>query len=500
MPEEMPYFTALLHIAPEVMLTVGLCAVLVFDLITGGRQQRASGWLSLLTLAITAGLLLQRWDATADVFGMVRIDRFATLFKLFVTSAVAIVVGFDMLDRRNPREGKSETYFLLLTATLGSFFLVGSYNLLLIYLGLETLGLSSYALSGMHKRYRASAEASLKYVVYGALASGILLYGATLLYGMAGSLDLREIQGAVAAALNDGRTLQVALPSLMVLVGFGFKLSAFPFQWWAPDVYEGVTTPVATFLAVGSKGVALAAFIRYLAATYADVIPADNVAGYVQATMDGARASLSGILALVAAATMIFGNLAAIRQNNLKRLLAYSSISHAGYILVGAACMSQKGFEAATLYTLLYYFMNLGAFGVVIYFANQTGSEEIEGLNGLGWKHPLVGVAAVVFLVSLTGLPPTAGFAGKWYVLMAAWESGLGWLALVMVVMSVVSLFYYFRIARALFLRPELEPRPPERTPALAGMLAGLAIASVFFMWFEPLRVLAADGVRVLIW
>jgi len=493
MPSVLSYFDALKYLLPEVALTLGLCTVLVWDLLDKEKRWRETGFLSLGFLVLAGLLLVQRlgW-ASADVFGMVTVDRFATIFKLFITAAVAVVIGFDLLDRRTPREGKGETYFLLLTAALGGYFLVGTYNLLLLYLGLETLGLSSYALAGMVKRDRAGAESALKYVIYGALASGILIFGASFLYGMSGSLDVRRIAPFILQAVEGGHAVQVALPTLLILVGFGFKLSVFPFQWWAPDVYQGVSTPVATFLAVGSKGVAVGGFLRYLAGAYAGVtqteIPLVNAPGF--------RHSLVMLLALVSAATMIFGNLAAIRQTNLKRLLAYSSVAHAGYILMGIALLDERGFEAATLYIFVYYFMNLGAFGAVIYFANQTGNEEIDGLRGLGRQHPVAGIAFVVFLVSLTGLPPTAGFAGKWYLLLAALDGGLAWLALILVIMSVVSLFYYFRIVKTLYLREARPGGTKVRSPLLGGMLAALAAASIFFLWFDPLLALARSGVQ----
>ncbi len=494
MPDALSYLDALKYILPEVALAVGLCAVLIWDLLGGRRDTREGAWLSLGFLAVAALLLLQRLDwRAATVFGMVRVDALATVFKLFITTAVGFVLAFDLSDRRQKQEGKGETYFLLLTATLGSYFLVGTNHLVLLYLGLETLGLASYALAGIHKRDRRGAEASLKYVVYGALASGILLYGVSLLYGMSGSLEMHEMARFVAEAAEAGRGAQLLLPTLLVLVGFGFKLSLFPFQWWAPDVYQGVSTPIAAFLAVGSKGVAVAALVRFVAITYSGLLRFGDATLLGESAFTG---DLVLLLALVSAATMVFGNLAALRQTDLKRLLAYSSIGHAGYILAGVAVLTEQGFQSAVAYTFVYYFMTLGAFGMVLYFANQSGGERVEDLRGLGPRHPLASVATVVFLAGLTGLPPTAGFFGKWYLMTAAWDGGLRWLALLTALMSVVSLFYYFRIAKALFLSdaPEAAPAGP-RTPVLGGLLAALAAASLVFLYFEPLLDAAAFGV-----
>lgn len=498
MPQELTYSETLRYVLPELVLTLGLCVVLGQEVLARRRRPADAALLTLGFLGAAAALLVRRLGcAPQTVLGMVQVDAFAASFQLFITAAVAAVVALDLLDRRAPTEGRGETCFLLLTATLGSYFLVGTSNLLLLYLALETLGLASYALVGMNKRDRASAEAALKYVVYGALASGILLFGASLLYGTAGTLDLRAMAVPLERALQDGRMLQVALPTLLVLVGFGFKLALVPFQWWAPDVYQGATTPIASFLAVGSKGVALAAFLRYLSSAYATVLHRPDAP---LADPHGYAASLGGTLALVSAATMVFGNVAALRQENLKRLLAYSSIAHAGYILMGVALLDQEGFEAATLYTFVYYFMNLGAFGMVVYFANETGREDMDSLRGLGHRHALAGVATVVFLAALTGLPPTAGFAGKWLLIKVAWQGGLEWLALLAALMSVVSLFYYFRIARALFLREPAQARAPVRSPALGGMLALLAAATVFFIYFDPLLAVARRGVERLFW
>lgn len=490
----MSYLDSLLYIFPEIAVTLGLCTVLGWEMFVREKRSWETGVLSLGFLLVATVLLLQRLDyEPATVFGMVYVDRFATIFKLFATTAVAVVVGFDLLDRKHREVGKGEIHFLLLTALLGSFFLVGTTHLILLYLGLETLGLSSYALAGMHRREARSAEAALKYVVYGALASGVLLFGATLLYGMTGTLELRQMTGPIAQAIQEGRGVQVALPTLLVLVGFGFKLALFPFHWWAPDVYQGVPTPIAAFLAVASKGVALAAFLRFLGVAFSGLFLADEPAPWDLHFLGG----IGGLLALVSAATMLFGNLAALRQDDLKRLLAYSSIAHAGYILAGVATLSQEGFESAALYTFVYYFMNLGAFGMVLYFANQTRSERIQSLTGLGYRHPVAGAATVVFLASLTGLPPTAGFAGKWLLIKASWNGGLHWLALVIALMSVVSLFYYFRIAKALYLKdvpaaPAAEPRP---TPVLRETLVVLAACSLLFLWFQPLQDLAHLGV-----
>ncbi len=491
MPEAMSYLDAIKHIFPELAMTCALCLVLVWEMAFPKRNGEKA-ILTLGFLGITSWLLIQRlnWHP-ATVFGMVRVDYFATIFKLFIVACTACVVIYDIQDRRHQGAGKGETWFLLLTACLGSFFLVGTTHMLLLYLGLETLGLCSYALAGIHKRDRLGAEAALKYVIYGALASGVMLFGISLLYGLSGSLDVRDMTSMVATLSADGRIAELFLPTLMLLVGFGFKLSLFPFQWWAPDVYQGVSTPVAGFLAVGSKGVALAAMIRIFAVLFGELIPLNNG---VIADADFMQI-LIVLLGVLAAVTMIFGNLAALRQDNLKRMLAYSSIGHAGYMLVGVSLMTPSGFEAALLYALVYFPMTLGAFGAIQYFANQSGTESISGLKGLGFKHPIAGAATIVFLAALTGLPPTAGFAGKLYLMTAAWDGGMFVLTLIIALMSVVSLFYYFRIAKALYLAKEKTTASVVSLPLMSGLLTLLAAATIYFMDFDLLVAVAKSGI-----
>jgi len=479
------YGADLARLLPEVALALVSFVVLVADLIARGRDSRRIGWLTLAGLLVVAATLLREWgEPSTIVFGMVTVDAFAVFWKLFVTAALGAVVLFTIYARETPRHGAGEFYFVLLSAGLGAFFLVSTTNLLLLVLALELLGLSSYVLAGISKGDRRSAEAALKYVIFGAAATGVMLFGLSILYGLSGTLDLREMARVLAGAEADvgtGRAIDrfaLAEPALAVgivlsLVGFGYKISAVPFHWWTPDVYEGAPTAVSTFLAVASKGAAFGALLRFTGALFV---------GPVEGAGAAFAAKLSSLLALLAAVTMTYGNFAALRQRNLKRLLAYSSIAHAGYALMGVATLRPSGFEASIFYLAAYYFMNLGAFGAVIYFARTTGNEEIEGLRGLGWKTPLVSGCLVVFLISLTGIPPTVGFFGKWYLFVACWNEGLGWLTVVAAANSVISLFYYFRIAKALLLVPGEEAVfPHRRVPALAGVLGLLGAGTVWF-------------------
>jgi NADH-quinone oxidoreductase subunit N len=486
--EVSPYVASLRLIAPEVVLTLVALAALVWDLLLRGRDSRKIGYLTLGGLAVTGWLLVQQWltlgaapggalEQTA--FGMVTIDRFGAFFKLFTVGALAVVTVFVLYDRHERKHGIGEYYFLLLGAAIGIFFMVSTNNLLLLMLGLELLSLASYSLAGFHKGSKRSAEAALKYIVFGGLSAGVMLYGISLLYGLTGTLDLSLMGRGSTDGSAMGLATQfalspvpVAIAVVLVLAGFAYKVSVVPFHFWTPDVYEGAPTPVTTFLAVASKAAGFAALLRFMGALFL----VDGVDLEV-----GAYAERIGLLlAILAAVTMTLGNLSALRQTNLKRLLAYSSIAHAGYALMGVAVMSQAGFSAAIFYLAAYYFMNLGAFGFLLYFEGVTSSEDIDSLKGLGWRYPLVSCAMVVMLVSLTGLPPTVGFYGKLLLFYEGVEAGYGWLVVCAALNSVVSLFYYFRVAKALFLSSaEEQEKPTVLQPVLAGLIAVLAVFTI---------------------
>ncbi|MBL8696387.1 MAG: NADH-quinone oxidoreductase subunit N [Planctomycetes bacterium] len=470
-------------ITPELCLTLFACVALLVDLfVQKGRESVMVGFFSLMGLLATAFFLYRQYGVTPPaqpVFGCMVVDPFSTLFKLFAVGALAFVVLFTMLSRQTRPDGYGEFYFILLCAGLGAFFLASTYNLLLMYLGLELLSIASYILAGYAKGNRRSGEAAMKYVIFGAVASGVMLYGFTLLYGMTGSIDLTVIGPKLRDqfALDHG-TIPISVATGLCLAGFAYKISAAPFHFWTPDVYEGAPTPVTTFLAVASKGAGFAALLRFLQAGF---IP-DRTLGGPEAMM-GYSDKLGTLVAVLAALTMTLGNLAALGQTNLKRMLAYSSIAHAGYVLMGVATMNREGFSSVLFYLVVYYFMNLGAFGVVMYYANTTGDEQIDDLKGLGWRSPLVAITMVAFLVALVGLPPTAGFIGKWFLFTAAVKKGFLWLAVVAGINSAISLFYYFRVARAMWLRPEEEAKyaTVHASPAFAALLLVLAVGTVWF-------------------
>jgi NADH-quinone oxidoreductase subunit N len=475
------YLSDLRHVAPELVLTLVALAVLVWDLLLRGRDSYKVGWLTLGGLAVVGWMLLGQWrelgpaGARAEpALGMVVIDRFGTFFKLFTVGSLAVVALFVLYDRRERKHGIGEYYFLLLGAAIGIFFMVSTNNLVLLMLGLELLSLASYSLAGFHKGSKRSAEAALKYIVFGGLSAGVMLYGISLLYGLTGTIDLsvmgRGTADGTAVSLAEQFAVSpvpVAIAVVLVLAGFAYKVSVVPFHFWTPDVYEGAPTPVTTFLAVASKAAGFAALLRFMGALFLVEGVGEAVSAYA------GRIGL--LLAILAAITMTLGNLSALRQTNLKRLLAFSSIAHAGYALMGVAVMTDQGFSAAIFYLAAYYFMNLGAFGFLLYFEGVTGSEDVDSLKGLGWRYPLVSCAMVVLLVSLTGLPPTVGFYGKLLLFYEGVDAGYGWLVVIAALNSVVSLFYYFRVAKALFLATPEEGRTIAQ-PVLASLITVLAV------------------------
>ncbi|MSR45826.1 MAG: NADH-quinone oxidoreductase subunit N [Planctomycetes bacterium] len=503
------YLHDLSRIWPEILLSVTALLALVCDLLQRGKDPRVTGWVTAIGVLFTLGWIC-RDVGLADgslVFGMIVHDRFAMFFKLLICAGTLVVTLLSLFFRGFQRDGIGEYYSILAIAAVGAMFMVSTNNLLLLFLALETLSISSYALAGFLKRDARSSEAALKYLVFGVLASGAMLYGFSLLYGYAGSLDLREIAAAIRTHLHVGEHglspagIGCGIAVVLCLAGFGYKVAAFPFHFWSPDVYEGAPTPVTTFLAVVSKIASVGMILRFFGG-----IPHDG---------EGA-APLAAVIAALAACSMTFGNLGALMQQNAKRLLAYSSIAHSGYLLAGVAALVAPsaaaglahgatageahgaatglahlavggitGGQAVAFYAAAYLLMNLGAFGVVIYLSNRFGTESIDGFAGLGWKAPVACGTLVLFLLSLTGIPPTVGFVGKWYLLQPIWSKGMHWLAVVLVLNSVISLFYYFRLARSLFLVDASKALASPRKHAFGTELTVVAVTlAVGVVWF----------------
>ncbi|HYD42332.1 MAG TPA: NADH-quinone oxidoreductase subunit N, partial [Anaeromyxobacter sp.] len=444
---------------PELALTAGVVVLLVLDLVWR-RSPARSARLTVAALAVlgaAAALLWLQPEAPRPLFnGMIASDKLATFFKWLFLGAGAVTVVVTALGSELAPARRGEFYALLAAIVLGMFLMASASDLLMMYLAIELVSMTSYVLAGFRKADRRATEAALKYVIYGGVASGVMLFGMSYLYGLAGTFSFSELGAALAGALQGtgpalaGGRLAVVAGLAFVAAGIGYKVAAVPFHMWCPDVYEGAPTPFTAFLSVGPKAAGFALAVRF----FLEVFPAHAAPG-------GALSAVPwpAVLGIVAAVTMTLGNLVAIVQSNLKRLLAYSSIAHAGYTLMGLAAATTAGMQSVLIYLAVYLVMNLGAFVVVMRVAAATGSESILDYRGLVRREPIIAITFVVFLLSLTGLPPFAGFIGKWYLFTAVWEQvegpGGGWYAVLLLVAALntaVSLYYYARIIRAMFL------------------------------------------------
>jgi NADH-quinone oxidoreductase subunit N len=372
------------------------------------------------------------------------------------------------------RASAGEYYFLILCATLGMMFMASGTDLITLFIGLETMAVSFYILAGFIKPNQRSNEAAIKYFLLGAFSLGILLYGMSLLYGLSGSTNLRSIATALAGQERDP---VLVLAVVLVVAGLGFKIAAVPFHMWAPDVYEGAPTPVTAFLSVGSKAASFAMALRILV----ESLPAMRLQGIA-----GPAIGWAVMLYILAILTMTWGNLAALTQSNLKRMLAYSSIAHAGYVLIGLIAGSTRGVAAALIYLMIYAFMQLGAFAIITMLRREDAvGDELKDLNGLYFRRPFAAVAMLFFMLSLGGVPPTAGFMGKFWLFSAAIESGYVWLAVIGVLNSAISIYYYVRIVVFMWLKNEPTGSEPVINPAMATVL-GVALAATLLLGVYP--------------
>jgi NADH-quinone oxidoreductase subunit N len=483
---------------PELALMAGSIALFILDLVTR-RSAARRGLLTGAALAVlaVAGALLAALpsDAQSLFNGMLATDVFASFFKWIFLAAglltVLIVAQGD--DFPNARVG--EFYALLMAVVLGMFMMASATNLLMIYMSVELVSMVCYVLAGFRRRDRKSAEASLKYVIYGSVASGVMLFGMSYLYGLLGTANVLEFGTKLAAldvtgAAGAGAKLALVVGVVFVSAGMGYKIAAVPWHMWCPDVYEGAPTSFTAFLSVGPKAAGFALAVRFFLGSFAGPAGVNGLAESV------AGVPWPAIIGVISAVTMTLGNFTALVQTNMKRLLAYSSIAHAGYTLMGLAAASTTGMQGVMIYMLVYLVMNLGAFLVVIVVAEATGSESILDYRGLSRRHPLAAIAFAIFLFSLTGLPPFAGFAGKWYLFYAVIERASGpggtWyavLAIVGALNTAVALYYYARIIRAMFLdAPYADNKAVTPKVGYQVMLGAFSAAIlVFGVWWSPI-------------
>lgn len=455
---------SLRFITPEIILFVFSVMILMSSLLI--RNKNILGAFSLLAI-IAAALYLPQSHKTNPVlfFDMLTNDSFSLFFKeicLFVTGIIVLIsMGYKALNE----EYMGEYYFLILNAAIAMLLAVSSDNLLMIYISLEMLSLISYILAAFLKHDPLSSEGALKYFLFGALSTGIMLYGISLVYGLFGTTDLSLISSAVKA--GQVNIFAALILFLFILAGICFKCALVPFHMWAPDAYQGAPTAITAFISAGPKAAGFAVLLRIFTKSFFPLY-----------------ADWSAIVMLISIFTMTIGNVIAISQNNIKRMLAYSSIAQAGYILIGFVVGTASGMEAVLYYILAYALMNLGAFGCVVLISNSTGSDAIEDYAGLSKKNPVPAFMLTVFLLSLAGVPPLAGFLGKFLVFAAAIQSKFILLAVAGVVNSVIAAYYYMRVIKFMYLdEPKAAGAEQRSLPlqiALAIVMAGVLIAGLY--------------------
>jgi len=430
-------------LSPQLSMVFLALAVMVIDLFVKRRIVTVSvaliGLIVPLGLAISQVFLVNNPSSAHAFYGMLVVDQFALFFNItfLVMTAILILSSYNYVGKYVRADG--EFYTLLLFSVTGMMFLASTSELLTIYISLELTSIPLYVMAGLLRTSDRSAEAAVKYVLLGAMSSAILLYGFALLYGLTGTTDLTGIASSIEKGVQNGNVL-LLIASGLILAGFGFKISAVPFHMWAPDIYEGAPTPATAFFSVGSKAAGFAALLR---------IFVTGQLGFVNTT------SLVLIVAIISILTMTLGNLVAAVQTNVKRMMAYSSIAQAGYILVGFVAAlkgpSSNGSSAILFFILVYILTNLGAFAGIIALADATGGEKIEDFRGLAKRAPLLSAGTALCLLSLAGIPPMAGFVSKVYIFSAAWGEGLSWLVVIALINTIVSLVYYGRLVKVMY-------------------------------------------------
>ena len=469
----------LVTILPELLVVGMACLILVLDPITPDTKKDLLAWMSLGIVVVCSMVTMSGFGERVMAFSdLVVVDSYAVFWKmlLYLVSGLTILLSMGYLKEEKIK--LAEYYALVLLALTGMMVMVSGADLLTIYLGIELMSITLYIMAGFKRFEARSIESSAKYFVLGAFSSGILLYGISILFGVTGSTRLVEISAVVNGRGIDDPLVFIAL--MLLIVGFGFKVAAVPFHMWTPDVYEGAPTSVTVFMAVASKAASFGAFLRVLLEAFGGIKPNWNL-----------------LILAICLITVALGNLVAIVQTNVKRMLAYSSIAHAGYALIGVvvagwsteATVSAKGISSLMLYLAIYSFMTLGAFSMVaILRKGGLEGEEIEDFTGLAKRHKGGAFLMLIFMVSLAGIPPTAGFIGKFYLFMAAVNAGLAWLAIFGLVFAAISAFYYLRIVMVMYMRePSSEQEwhtrlalSPQISIVLACAVAGVVLLGIF--------------------
>lgn len=470
----------LVVILPEIFIVGMACLLLVLDPITPPSKKDFLAWMSLGVVVVCSVITLSGFGGRVMAFSdLVVVDSYAVFWKMLLYLVSALTILLSMSYLKEEKIHLAEYYAFVLLSLTGMMVMVSGADLLTIYLGIELMSITLYIMAGFKRFEARSIESSAKYFVLGAFSSGILLYGISILFGVTGSTRLAEIATVVNGRGLDDPLVVIAL--MLLIVGFGFKIAAVPFHMWTPDVYQGAPTSVTAFMAVASKAASFAAFLRVLMEGFGGIKPNWNL-----------------LILAICLITMVLGNLVAIVQTNVKRMLAYSSIAHAGYALIGVvvagwsgteAGVSAQGISSLMLYLAIYSFMTMGAFAMVAILRNGgLEGDELNDFTGLAKRHKGGAFLMLVFMVSLAGIPPTAGFIGKFYLFMAAVNAGLAWLAIVGLVFAAISAFYYLRIVMVMYMREpsseqELHTRlilSPQISVVLACAVAGVVLLGLY--------------------
>jgi NADH-quinone oxidoreductase subunit N len=455
----------LLSALPEVTLAIVGMALLLLGAFRGGDATRSVAWISVLAYVVLLFYVGNSTGLPVLAFnGLFVADNFAVFMKMLVLAAAAITVIMSLGYIEREKMARFEFPVLLLFATLGMLVMISANNLITLYIGLELQSLSLYVVAAFKRDTVRSSEAGLKYFVLGALSSGILLYGCSLVYGFAGTTAFAGLAKLFAA--EPAVPVGVVIGLVFVIAGLAFKVSAVPFHMWTPDVYEGAPTPVTAFFAAAPKIAAMAMFLRVMIGPFGDL-----------------TAQWQQVIVFISIASMVLGSLAAIAQTNIKRLMAYSSIGHMGYALVGLAAGTEDGVRGVIIYLTIYLFMNLGTFACILCMRRRGRMVEgIDDLSGLSRSDPMMALAMAVFMFSMAGIPPLGGFFGKLFVFWAAISAGLNALAVIGVLASVVGAFYYLRIVKVMYFDEAVEPFDLPRERAMSWVIGGTAVVTTLFL------------------
>ena len=470
---------------PEIILVITILACLITDLFLKKSKTDLIGWILGIGLVIV-GLSVYNLSSvppTTLFLDMIVIDPFSSYMKIIIIISTLLIIVASWANNELSKYRKGEYFTLIGIMVVGLFLMTSSIDIIMLYVSIEVVSIMSFVLAGYLKLNTRSNEAGLKYVIYGAFSSGVMLFGLSLVFGLTGSTNYFVIQEAI-SSIDSSANPALIMALLMIFAGFGYKISSVPFHFWTPDVYEGAPTTITAYLSVAPKAAGFAMIIRFFHQVFSDSIAlSGNAMGYTDLPWPE-------IIVILAVVTMTLGNLVANQQESIKRMLAYSSIAHAGYMMLALPVLSIDAVESIMIYLFVYIFMNLGAFFIVIIVKNKTGGETFDEYDGLGWKMPIVGALMTLFMLSLTGLPPTAGFVGKLYIFKTLVGAGNDFLWLVVAggINSVISLYYYFHVVKVMFLSGKRSDKLSYPPSLMLGLIIFTAVPSlVLGLYWNPL-------------